>query len=106
MAKYEKVKYPKYRPDLAECLYIIGRMRKATSPIEKQFYHMCALEMAVKAMEAQEGRAVFIRMLRYHVAHESALIFPDALTKEMLEAAEKALGRHMAAERKRENAVD
>lgn len=106
MGKYEKVKNPKTRPDMAECLHIIGKMRKATAPFEKDFRHMYALEMALKAMEAQEGRAMFIRMLRYHVTHEFAYIFPDALTHEMLEAAEKALGRQMAAERKRENAVD
>lgn len=103
MGKYEKVKNPKTRPDMAECLHIIGKMRKATAPFEKDFRHMCALDAAARAMEAQEGRGVFIRMLRYHVAHEFAFIFPDPLTKEMLEAAEKALGRQMAAERKREN---
>lgn len=94
----------KARPDMAECLYTIGKMRKATAPIEKDFRIMCALEMALTAMEAQEARAVHIRMLRYHVAHEAAHIFPDALTKNALEAAEKALGRKMAEERKRENA--
>lgn len=96
----------KARPDKAECLYIIGKMRKATAPIEKDFRQICALEAALKAMEAQEARAMFIRMMRYHVSHETAHIFPDALTKDMLEAAEKALGRQMAAERKRENAGD
>ena len=96
----------KAKPDMTECLYIIGKMRKATSPIEKEFRQMIALEAAAKAMEAQEGRAMYIRMLRYHLAHESAHIFPDPLTKDMLEAAEKALGRQMAAERKWENAAD
>ncbi len=91
------------RPERAECLQIIGKMRKATAPIEKTIRHMTALEMALQALEAQEGRAVFIRMLRYHVAHDTAYLFPDSLTKEMLEAAEKALGRQLAAERKREN---
>ncbi len=94
----------KAAPDTAICLQIISKMRKATSPFEKESRHMRALEVALKAMEAQEGRAMFIRMLRYHVAHETAFIFPDSLTKEMLEAAEKALGRQLAAERKRENA--
>jgi len=93
----------KAAPDTAICLQIIGKMRKANSPYEKEQRHMRALEAALKAMEAQEGRAMFIRMLRYHVTHESAWLFPDSLTKEMLEAAEKALGRQMAAERKREN---
>ena len=84
----------KAHPSAAQCLRIIGQMRKATSPFEKESRHMIALEMALKAMEAQEGKAMFIRMLRYHVTHETAFLFPDSLTKEMLEAAREEMRTH------------
>lgn len=52
---------------------------------------VCAFQEAASAMEEQGGNAMYLHVLQYHLNHEDALLFPDALTKGALNAAKRAL---------------
>ena len=78
-------------PDTRDSINIIRKMIKAVGIVEKECHHVHALAAGADALQAQGGRDMYIRMLRYHVSHEGAMIFPDALTKAALVAAENAL---------------
>lgn len=76
---------------IRQAISLIRDMREAEGIIVKDHFHMEAMQMGMQALEEQGGNAMYIRMLRYHVKTEGAMVFPDGLTKAMLEAAEKAL---------------
>lgn len=76
---------------IRRALSIIREMRESESNIMKEHAHTEALQMGMQALEEQGGNDMYIRMLRYHVKTEGAMVFTDCLTKAMLEAAEKAL---------------
>lgn len=81
---------------IRQAISLIRDMRGAEGIIMKDHFHMEAMQMGMQALEEQGGNAMYIRMLRYHVKTEGAMVFPDGLTKAMLEAAEKALAHKRA----------
>lgn len=87
-------------PDTQDCIKILGYLIKAVGIFEKETYHIHALESGVKAMQEHGGKDMYIRMLQYHIAHPGAYLFPDILTKEALQAAEIALTKQLAKEKK------
>lgn len=87
-------------PNTQDCIFILQRLIKAVGIIEKESYHIHALEAGAKAMQQQGGKEMYIRMLRYHTTHAGAMIFPDPVTKEALVAAENALVLQLIDEKK------
>ena len=87
-------------PNTQDCIYILQRLIKAVGIIEKESYQIHAMEAGVKAMQEHGGKDMYIRMLQYHIAHPGAYLFPDMLTKEALQAAEIALTKQLAKEKK------
>lgn len=92
-------------PDTRDSIKIIQKLIKAVGIIEKECFHVHALAAGADALQAQGGREMYIRMLRYHVSHEGAMIFPDALTKAALVAAENALVQKLMEEEAAKNAA-
>lgn len=78
-------------PNTQDCISILQRLIKAVGIIEKESYQIHAMEAGAKAMQEHGGKDMYIRMLRYHVSHPKAFLFPDGLTKTALQAAEEAL---------------
>lgn len=91
------------QPDTRGSINIIRHLIKAVGIIGKESFHVLALAMGADALQAQGGKEMYIRMLRYHVSHEGAMIYPDALTKAALVAAENALVQKLVEE---EDAAD
>lgn len=89
-----------HTPDTQDCIKILGILIKAVGIIDKETYHTYAMEAGAKAMEQYGGKEMYIRMLRYHITHPKAYLFPDALTKDALKAAEEALVLQLIDEKK------
>ena len=87
-------------PDTKDCIEILGRLIKSVGIIPKETYHIHALEAGAVAVQEHGGKEMYIRMLRYHVTHPGAYIFPDPVTKEALVAAENALMLQLIDEKK------
>ena len=94
-------------PDTQDCIGILQRLIKAVGIIDKETYHIHAMEAGAKAMQQHGGKEMYYRMLQYHITHPGAYLFPDALTKEALVAAENALVLQLIDEKKeaRKNAA-
>lgn len=81
-------------------IIVIRQLIDCRSVTAKDDTHVFALAAGADALEEQGGNDTIIRMLRYHETHKDANIFPDGHTKAALEAAEKALLRKLAEEKK------
>ena len=84
------------RKEIQAHIATLHKMIGAAGIIMKEPYHTLALDAAIPAMIRQGKKEKYIRMLNYQVRHETAMIFPDPLTKTALLEAEDALIRQQA----------